>query len=201
MERVDLSKPQFTQAQVLKCVPALSARTLQNWTDPSRNLIRFPRPGRQGKVLWSALQIVKLAFMAQVVRLGIPPRVALGLADDLKERAVRVHATHPVDEDGGRLSWPIAYDQQDRYHRGSIFLDGDRHRMIIHGRDLAQYRGLLPDAYVTVECDRIVVGCLNRIYAVVAGIDPLGGTTILDDEAASYHRTRLWVSLEAEGQP
>jgi hypothetical protein len=179
MERINLKNGRFPQADVLRIVPELSAKTLQNWVDPKRKIIPFEgdrRPGRQGKILWTASGVICLSFMSKIVPLGISPRAAWKMSGRIEEHAHYIHDVWPVIEEKGRLIWSIPRDQPELQHRGFIVRYEGEHSVILEqNRDAPnEHRPLLPDVYVTVEVDRLILGALNRIYAFLAGVDVRG---------------------------
>ncbi|MBR0752923.1 hypothetical protein JQ604_12075 [Bradyrhizobium jicamae] len=78
-----LVKPKFSQAQVLKIVPGLKAKALQNWNDRKLLSVVDPNPGRQGKRLYSAVGVVELAIMSRMADLGIPLNISRSIAESV----------------------------------------------------------------------------------------------------------------------
>src|SRR5215472_4712129 len=105
MERIDLQEPRFTQAQVLTILRILKEKTLQNWV--SRGLIEPGNlnPGRQGKRLYSAADVISLEFMTKATALGIPPSAAKQMTKVVVERAIELHETYDAKEVDGQLRW------------------------------------------------------------------------------------------------
>ncbi len=171
MARINLHEPRFTQAQVLECVPGLTAKTLQNWLAPARGI--FPieqRPGRQGKIRWSALQIISLAYMVIVVRLGIPPHASFALSDPVRTRALDLHRSiDPVPWREG-LDWHAGVP--DHFVYDQLYVATDHHevfRQYFRSTEHDVFRKSNPGAYIVVEVDRIVLDTLNLIARLPLG--------------------------------
>lgn len=170
MDRIDLNQPRFTQAQVLKLVPELSAKDLQNWVSRGVLEVENPSPGRQGKRLYTGAAIVALIFMARITSLGIGPKAAFSMAGKVMDHAEHIHEVYPTNEENGRLVWTIAGGLPELYHRGYIFKFKGKHIIDIRKEELGIARTLLPNVYITVEIDFLVLGAFNRLYAFLAGV-------------------------------
>jgi hypothetical protein len=183
MDRINLNTGRFTQAQVLQMVPMLSEKNLQNWNDRKIIKHRGPKPGTQGKRLYTGLKVIGLTFMAPVVELGIGPSDAARMAgigpsgtarmaEKFPQRALEVHADNPAQERDGVLHWSIDAGALHLYKVGRIYKYEGRHELRILNRDAPVE--LLPNVYVGVEVDFLILGALNRIYSMIAGrkIDP-----------------------------
>lgn len=168
MDRIDLEQPRFTQAQVLKLVPALRAKDLQNWLNRGIFEVEEASPGRQGKRHYTSVGVIALAFMAELTALGIGPAVAYRMVDTLAEHALMVHKVYPTDKDKNTPFWVIIGNAPHLYHQGFVFKHSGKQVMLIR-RDDKLLRPFLPDAYITVEVDFLVFWVLNRIYAFLAG--------------------------------
>ena len=173
MERIDLTQPRFTQAQVLQLVPKLAAKDLQNWVQRGVIDVGNPLPGRQGKVLYTGAGVVALAIMARLTKLGIGPRAADAVADRAIDHAVMLHDKYPVASNSGYLSWIIVTEEASVYHRGYVFRHGDEHVMLIKNGELDFHlRLVLPDIYITIELDILLLSTFNRLYKLLAGLPP-----------------------------
>lgn len=90
MERLDLTAPRFSQADVLQILPELKASTLQNWANRGKSEAAGQSPGRQGKRMYTARGLVALKFTAQLNDMLIPPSVALQFADQVAGAAQQI---------------------------------------------------------------------------------------------------------------
>lgn len=72
----DIEVPEFTQADVIR-ITGVSAKTLQNWTDPSREILRLSQDsvGKGRRRLYSALDIMAVAMIAHMSALGVSPNL------------------------------------------------------------------------------------------------------------------------------
>jgi hypothetical protein len=163
MRRIDLDEPRFTQAQVLQCVPGLTPKTLQNWLAPARGIIPIhQRPGRQGKIRWSALQIVALSYMVLVVRLGIPPHASFALSTAVKTRALHLHKSIDPVPEGEVPNWHAGVLDYDQLY---VVSDQDQvYRQYFKSTEYDLLRSSSPGAYIVIEVDRLVLDSLNLIY-------------------------------------
>ncbi|MTI43879.1 MerR-like DNA binding protein [Roseibium hamelinense] len=74
--RVDIEIPEFTQADVIR-ITGVSAKTLQNWTDPNRGILRLSQDGvgKGRRRLYSALDIMAVTMIAHLSALGVSPNL------------------------------------------------------------------------------------------------------------------------------
>ncbi len=77
---MDINEPIFTQAEVLK-VTRISAKTLQNWIDPSRGIFKVGGHGigKGNRRLYSAVDVMGLVLMGHLVALGVAPTIISAL--------------------------------------------------------------------------------------------------------------------------
>jgi hypothetical protein len=189
MQRIDLEAPRFTQAEVLAMAPELTAKTLQNWT--SRNVLEAgERPGRQGKLRYTAMGVIALVFMAKLGRLGHSPAAAFHLFDEVSDRVDHLHSGYPATEDDGCLRWPIEASRLSEYARGYIFDKGGEPTIRIYPNDLALARFEMPSVYITVEVDILVLEMLGRIYAFLSGRPPVVTDGLPDEKAIREEHRR-----------
>lgn len=174
----DLEEPLFTQADVLKVLPDLTAKNLQNWAERGLLEIDDPRPGRQAKRLYTAVGVIMLAAMNRMVKFGLGPTDARDLIDPIAECAVRLWSRAP-DEEGqhGERKIVHEYGKLVTYRRGYVVRQGDRYAMNIQTEpfqsDLSPHQRLsLPWDYHVIEIDLMVIGLLNKLHRLVAGLDP-----------------------------
>lgn len=168
--RLDLTHPQFTQAQVVG-ITGLAPKTLQNWA--SRGIIELAEqnPGRQAKRLYSALDIIKLGFISRIVDgSGVSASVASMFADQIADRALEWWAEKPEEKDHeGRLGVSIKSWEMDRYKVAALYISGGvpvMREVPPEDRDLL--RTILPTVYVTVEIDILISSYLNKILEIAA---------------------------------
>ncbi|MFD0933862.1 hypothetical protein [Methylobacterium trifolii] len=183
MERLDLAKPQFTQAEVLQIIPHLSGKTLQNWK--SRGLINSgDTSGKGNRHLYSALGIVMLNFMDKITRIGISPALARSVSNRVAECAVELwnlQIDH-VRADGMREIAVFA-DGNDTYRRGFLYNYEIGHSFIVSRQD--PIGSLSPRIFVVVAVDLINIAVLNMINRRLAGIKPAQGhivSTFADED-------------------
>lgn len=74
--RVDIEVSEYTQADVIR-ITAVSAKTLQNWTDPNRGILRLSQEsvGKGRRRLYSALDIMAVTMIAHLSALGVSPNL------------------------------------------------------------------------------------------------------------------------------
>lgn len=77
---MEINTALFTQAEVLK-VTRISAKTLQNWIDPSRGILKVGGQGigRGNRRLYSAVDIMGLVLIGHLVALGVAPTIISAL--------------------------------------------------------------------------------------------------------------------------
>lgn len=178
MDELDLSETRFTQADVLAILPDLKAKTLQNWIARDVFETGAPRPGRQGKVLYSAHGIIDLAFMHRLAGIGFSPTEAFKIAEQIELRAAELHSQR-VKQDN---PWTIEVCDHVNYQRGYITRhEGDYFIRIQDGGLTIERLFGFPDVYITVEVDVIIIDTLRRIYALVQG-KPLSNEPVVVDQ-------------------
>jgi len=169
MKRIDLDAPRFSQADALQLVPGLPIRTLQNWA--SRRLldqdIEEVRPGKGAPRLYSGLGIVALSFMRILVGLGIPPRAARALFDELTHAVTALHRAYPAEDDSdGRLHWAVAPEITQRLQ--SAYISSERDGGYRVRLQHSYFGGVSDPVYIVVELDVLSLAAFNRIYAFLA---------------------------------
>lgn len=70
----DPDHPQFVHEDVVR-IAGTSAKTLHNWIDPTRAIIRLasPRPGKGVRRLYSALDVCVVTLAVNLTNLGVTP--------------------------------------------------------------------------------------------------------------------------------
>lgn len=120
----DLEKPMFTQKQLLRLLPDMKPKTLQNWAARGILDVGEQKPGRQGKRLYSPLDVIILGFMHEVGLYGIPPLTAKELAGLVAEEAVEYWRSGPTivqkNGDSGSRLIPIHPDKVEQMRRAVI---------------------------------------------------------------------------------
>lgn len=172
----DLEEPRFTQAQVLKMLPDLKAKQLQNWS--SRGVLDDQRqkPGKGERRLYTSLGVVMLDFMVKMLAFGIPPTAARDMADHFAEAAISFVKREPeiVLQDDGRKWIPVRPDNIGSFRRALIspLTDGDYY---------FRFEGACPDdldgfhmrtnmfGVILVEVDFMIAQSLNRIFLLEGG--------------------------------
>jgi hypothetical protein len=192
MDRIDLDEPRFTHDEVLKVIPVLPRKSLQNWTD--RDIVRpaNPLPGKGNRRLYSGAQLCGLDFMAKITALGIGASDAAPLAVQIAEHAATLHRKYPAKEKDGRLHWIIAGGKPELYHHGAVAMFNGAHRLMIFepGEDMRDARAMLPDVLIDVAVDYLILGVLNRLYAHLAGVElsaePAFSADVSETERAEF---------------
>lgn len=110
--RVDIKVSEYTQADVIR-ITAVSAKTLQNWTDPNRGILRLSQDsvGKGRRRLYSPLDIMAVLLIAQLASLGIAPNLVSQLF---------------YEEKSLMSDWfQLAVEDTDREHVCRIFFDAN----------------------------------------------------------------------------
>ncbi len=119
----DLETPMFTQKQVLRMLPSLKAKTLQNWAARGILDVGEQKPGKQGRRLYKPLGVIALDFMQKVGLYGVPPERAVDMAWHVAEAALEYWKAGPeiirIEEHGSR--WiPVSPDRMKTYRKARI---------------------------------------------------------------------------------
>lgn len=119
----DLETPMFTQKQVLRMLPSLKAKTLQNWAARGILDVGEQKPGKQGRRLYTPLGVIALDFMQKVGLYGVPPERAVDMASHVAEAALEYWKAGPeiirIEEKGSR--WiPVSPDRIATYRKARI---------------------------------------------------------------------------------
>ena len=173
MERLDLGERQFPQADVLKILPRLSAKSLQNWRN--RGIIDIDKAGQgKGKAhLYTGHGIIMLAFMERLVDLGIPPADAVKMAPGVAQCAQQIWDLRldEVRPSGMRQIIPPASSTNDDYRRSFIFKDDIGYRMEIGRKD--RTGSFTTRFYIVFAVDLFNINVLNLINRHLAGLHPV----------------------------
>lgn len=187
----NLELPLFAQAQVLKLVPGLTSKTLQNWAARGLVDLHDPSPGRQAKRLYSAIGVIMLDAMVQMTSLGIGPSDARTMANQIADCAEDLWSREPDEEgDHGERKIVIDTSRLAIYRRGYVRKVGSHHEMDVRSEPLISNlrfdRIGFPAVYLVVEVDLLTIDALNRMHRLLAGL-PVMGT---DDKGSKSKRGR-----------
>lgn len=194
MDRLDLQKPMFLQADVLKLVPRLTGKTLQNWAVHGNSEGAEEQTRHRGKRRYTPIGVIMLAFMAEAVAMGIPPSAANKMCDLVGDAAMDIWDLKIERPDAnGVPSITIWHAAIDLYRRGFIHKpnklfgappspDDDKFVMRLHRDDLrspkkakadarAMRSTVLPMVYLVIEVDQLVISRLNAIHYHLGGIE------------------------------
>lgn len=169
----DLMKPRFTQAQVLRMLPMLKPKTLQNWssrgiTDPDQ-----PKLGKGERRLYSPIGIIMLDFMAFVILYGVPPKEARDMADYIAERAIERFENDPfeiMDDFEGSRWIPVKPETIDGFKRAEIVtFDGSEYFLKYRDDPNDFDERIEASVAIKVEIDFRIAQALNRVFLVEAG--------------------------------
>lgn len=171
---LDLEEPRFTQGEVLRMLPMLKAKTLQNWV--SRGTIDIDEKekgkGKGKRVLYTPLGVIGLDFMARVTLYGVPPAKANDMASDIMARAVERFEKEPfdiLDDVDGR--WiPVTPETIVNFRRAQIFTDDGSEYHLGYWDNVNDFSERIGSAVViSVEVDFCIAQAVNRIFLLEAG--------------------------------
>jgi hypothetical protein len=154
-----LTEYRFTQAEVLKLLPELPVKTLQNWAH--RELldggIIEGRSASKVRRKYSALSLIMLAIMQQMSRMGIGPFVARDMTYGLVPQILEIWASRP-----GRPF--VLIGKPSSYSRLVIWRDRDLYRTQFNATPETMARlARRPTIYTTIEVDLIAADIVHRI--------------------------------------
>lgn len=122
----DLETPMYTQKQVLRLLPDLKPKTLQNWASRGILDVGEQRPGKQGRRLYTPVGVIALDFMQRVGIYGVPPTLAAEMADHIAEAAfqfwdAKPETIHLPHEKNSR--WiPVSPDRLTKFRKARIVI-------------------------------------------------------------------------------
>lgn len=170
MKRLNLTTPMFVQEQVLALVPTLTKKTLQNWVARSIIALKDPTPGRQAKRLYTPRGVIMLAFMAEVVGLGISPSDARDMSTTIGDRAIELWADRPEEVRDGIAEIVIYGELMEKYRKAVIEPDQKEPFILFLNKDTENIaRVFRKNVHLVVEVDFLIIGMLNRIHRLMAG--------------------------------
>lgn len=170
----DLEEFRFGHAEVAKLVHELPAKTLMNWSEKGLLDLNAP-PGRHLKRKYSAVGVIMLAAMHELVLLGVRPSDARAMADGVAARAVALWATEP-DEEGEHGERKIVLRPGEVTYHFALITRGDASysMQIVDAHPSVGYSALhLSLAYVVLQVDFLIIRMLNRMHRHIAGLPVL----------------------------
>ena len=110
-------EPKYEQPAVLAAT-GLTSATIQNWVNRGTVTLTEQHPGRQAKRRYSEMDVIRIAIMAELVRLGIAPgdawanasSVTIGIASFGRDRAAPPPEGAPVEFFLPPWLWPDRSD-------------------------------------------------------------------------------------------
>jgi hypothetical protein len=159
----DLDQPRFTQAQVLRLVPDLTRKNLQNWG--GRGLLDLDGADRpkHAKRLYSVIDVVSIAAANGLVEFGLGPSDALAIAAPLAGFVLDQHLPDFVQQFDDDVS--LAGDGSPL--RVCVYRKAVGYGMTLMGPP----KGVL--SYHTLEVEALVVEILCRMDRLLSGQEPL----------------------------
>jgi len=119
----DLEAPMFTQKQVLRMLPAMKAKTLQNWAARGVLDVGEQKPGKAGRRLYAPIGVIVLDFMHKVGLYGVPPERAAEMADHVAGAAIEFWRAGPeiIRTEDGQSDWiPVSPNRMKAYRKARI---------------------------------------------------------------------------------
>lgn len=158
--RVDIDVPEFTQADVIR-ITAVSAKTLQNWTDPNRGILRLSQGpvGKGRRRLYSPVDIMGVTLIAQLGALGIAPQIVSSLL--YKEEGIS-DWIRAAAKDTDRHHVCRIFFNADGLYAQRITSDEDNRIFVRGGEDLTERRF----AFVQVSMSDIAAFVLQGIWDI-----------------------------------
>jgi DNA-binding transcriptional MerR regulator len=194
---IDLDAPLYTQADVLKLLPELKAKQLQNWSERGILDAGDQKPGKGSRRRYTVAGVLGLDFMRRATEFGVPPSEAAEMAHQYVDAADSFLRREPdviVTSDGCR--WlPIRPDNFDRFRRGMIFKDAaGQYLFRLDGEGIAvsdprfqtpetrkfweEFKGFDIDSFaertlytfgIFLEVDYLIAMTLNRMFLLEGG--------------------------------
>lgn len=171
---IDLNDPRYTQSDVLKMLPDLKAKQLQNWSVRGVLDAGEQKPGKGLRRKHTPAGVLGLDFMQRATDFGIPPASARQMADEYVEAASEFLASEPeviVKQDGCR--WlPITSEKMESFRRGKIVRvsEGEYYLFIEReGEGIPFENRTLHVFNIAVEVDYLVAMAVNRMFLLESG--------------------------------
>ncbi|WP_417667755.1 hypothetical protein [Roseibium sp.] len=156
-KRVDIDIAEFTQADVIR-ITAVSAKTLQNWTDPTRGILRLSQEnvGKGRRRFYSPLDMMAVVLIAHLSALGIAPNLVSQLFYD-KDQKVSDWFKAAVNDDECEHICRIFFDADGLFAR-LIASNADNERFIYETESLADQRFAFIQASLTSIATFVIHG-------------------------------------------
>lgn len=193
---IDLESPLYSQSDVLKMLPALKAKQLQNWSDRGILDAGDQKPGKGSRRKYTPAGVIGLDFLQKATDFGVPPSSAIDMAQDYLDAAAEFLDSNPeviTHADGYR--WiPVRPGNIDKFRRATIARHGNEYFFVLdNGRadilladlppDLKEKLGecdeetfrrfnerIRLDFGITVEVDYRIAQTVNRMFLLEAGM-------------------------------
>ena len=187
----DLERPMFTQKQVLRMLPDMKAKTLQNWAARGVIDVGEQKPGKAGRRLYTPIGVIVLDFMHNVGLYGVPPERAAEMADYVAEAAIEYWQAGPeiIRTEDGESDWiPTSPDRMKNYRKARI-VSFATHDLDSSGVGFDTSTPLRTQSYlkfvdsfddpterfhhslsIIVEVDFIIAQAINRMFLLEAGV-------------------------------
>jgi hypothetical protein len=188
----DLEIPMFTQSQVLRMLPDMKAKTLQNWAARGVLDVGDQKPGKQGRRLYTPLGVIMLDFMHKVGMYGVPPERAVEMGSHIGGAALEYWQAGPeiVRIEEGNSRWiPVSPERMESYRKARIVtftsheLDGSGFPVFDTStpRTTKSYLKFVDslddtterfhhDLSIIVEVDFLISQTINRMFLLEAGV-------------------------------
>jgi DNA-binding transcriptional MerR regulator len=156
----DVTASHFTNGQVCD-VAGISPATLQNWAN--RGIVRplEERPGTGQKRLYSGLDVVRLALMAELVNLGVAPGTAA-------EMCAKLGANQPVSD--FLLRFVSRYTYPDNKCWFLIHRKADRYDITIISDDSVRLQDEIlkgPGACIVIDAGVLIANTITQLEGLL----------------------------------
>lgn len=171
---LDLDEPRYTQAEVLRMLPGLKAKQLQNWSNRGVLDMDERNPGRGSRRKYTPAGVIALDFMQEATLFGIPPTNARQMADEYLAAADEFLATNPeviTTADGCRWM-PVTPEKMENFRRGRIsrIKDNDYYLFVERDNDVIRFEDrFVTSFHVALEVDFRVAMAVNRMFLLESG--------------------------------
>lgn len=201
MDRLDLEAPMFSQGDVLKMLPRLSPKSLQNWASRGASEGVEKQTGRRAKRRYTPAGVIMLSFMADATALGLPPSIARRMAEDIAWAAVDLWALKLERPDAHGIPVITEYNLCKDYRTAYIFKvdepDWETYRtkdgfVIRFWRDDYAHKNsyVLPSVHLAYKADALAISRLNLMHYHLAGKE--WRNRLVDDIRTPAERKRDW---------
>lgn len=188
----DLETPMYTQKQVLRLLPNLKPKALQNWAARGILDVGDQKPGKQGRRLYTPVGVIALDFMQSVGIYGAPPALASEMADHIAEAAIEFWAAGPeiihlAHQNNSR--WiPVSPDRLAKFRKARMVIFESRSLKADHPLELDETTPLETRSYLNfvddledtterlhnqlslvIEVDFMISQTINRMFLMEVG--------------------------------